>query len=105
MSKIKEELKIWDKNIEINEFIKSKLGQSGLNGKSHADEIIDNAITRAKVEEKPEWTKLLLDSAADRDEKGNTQINFFGAIAESSNENVGKLVDVTPKKKTIMDLI
>jgi len=105
MSKIQEALTMWDKNIEVNEFIKNKLGGKTKDGVTHADHIIDNAIERAKYEEKPEWTKLLLDSSSNKDDKGNTQINFFGAIAESSNENINKLVDVTPKKKTIEDLI
>lgn len=105
MSKINQALTAWENNIEINEFVKKKLGAKTKNGSTHADEIIDNAIERAKYEEKPEWTKLLLDSSSNKDEKGNTQINFFSAIAESSNENISKLIDVTPKKKTIEDLI
>lgn len=99
MSKINKALVAWDKNKEINEFIREKLGLKSETGKTHADDIIDNAISRAKYEEKPEWTKLLLDASAPEDKKGNTQINFFGAIAESTNENIDKLVDVTPKKK------
>lgn len=106
--KINQALVTWDRNKEINEFIREKLGlPSKDGGKTHADEIIDNAIERAKYEEKPEWTKLLLDASAPEDKKGNTQINFFGAIAESTNENIDKLVDVTPEKKknSIEDLI
>lgn len=99
MSKIKQSLTTWDKNKEINEFIRDKLGLQSNTGKTHADDIIDNAISRAKYEEKPEWTKLLLDASTPEDKKGNTQINFFGAIAESTNENIDKLIDVTPKKK------
>jgi len=105
MSKIGKAISLWDKNTEINEFIKNKLGAKTKEGTTHADQIVDNAIERAKYEEKPEWTKLLFDSSSSKDDKGNTQINFFGAIAESSNENINKLVDVTPKKKTIEDLI
>ena len=105
MSKINKALTAWDKNKEINEFIRSKLGLESQNGKTHADEIIDNAIERAKYEESPEWTKLLLDSSKSDDKKSNTQINFFGSIAESSNNNIDKLVNVTPKKKSIEDLI
>lgn len=104
---ISKALTTWDKNKEINEFIRSKLGLESKSGKTHADDIIDNAISRAKYEEKPEWTKLLIDSSTPKEEKGNTQINFFGAIAESSNSNVDKLVNVTPKAKeeSIEDLI
>jgi hypothetical protein len=98
-NKINKVLVAWDKNKEINEFIREKLGLKSESGKTHADDIIDNAISRAKYEEKPEWTKLLLEASAPEDKKGNTQINFFGAIAESTNENIDKLVDVTPKKK------
>lgn len=103
--KIDKALSAWDRNKEINEFIRDKLGLISQNGNTHADDIIDNAISRAKIEEKPEWTKLLLESSTDN-KKADTQINFFASIAESSNANVDKLVDVTPKKKeTIMDII
>lgn len=107
MNKINQALTLWDKNKDMTEFLRKKLGEQAGNGKTHADELIDNALTRAKVEEKPDWTRLLLDAANSDDKKSGTQINLFAAIAESTNENIDELIDVTPKNKikTIDDLI
>lgn len=107
-NKIESGLAAWSRAKDVAEFMKDKLGELDANGKTKADNIIDNAIIRAQTEERPEWTKVILDATSNK-EKAPTQSinNFFGAIAESTNQNVDKLVgkSSTEKKDNIIDII
>ena len=107
MSKIDEALTSWDIKKDVTEFIKERLGLEGTKGKNHAEEIIDNAIRRAKLEEKPEWTKLLLDSVKVDKVKDVSQTNIFMNANAVADETLKKLINVTPiqTKSKIEELI
>lgn len=86
----------------VGEYLKEKLGMQG-HKKIHIDEIIDNGIERAKVEEKPEWSKFIFDTlkAAEPKAEGPSN-NFFIGAANLTDEGLKKIIDVTPTeiKKT-----
>ena len=107
VDKIKQNLLGWSKDRDIAEFVKERLGL-GSEGKDkmHVEEIIDNAIEKAKYEEKPEWTALILKSIEEPQKIKGPTVNVFAQIAESTNEGIDKLIDVTPeKKKEFFDII
>ncbi len=88
----------WERDKSINEFIRERLGLESSSGKSHAEEIIDNAIERAKIEEKPEWTKLLIETTK-TEQKAQASTNIFFGAADLTNEALKKVIDVTPEPK------
>lgn len=86
----------WDESKTVADFFKKKLSQNG-----NADKIANNIINKSLIEEKPEWTRLLIDSmktAEDKQPPLPTQINFFQMASEQINESVKQLIDVTPKR-------
>ncbi len=108
MSKINKALTTWSVKKDVQEFIKERLGIQKKGGKNNAEQIIDNAIERAKIEEKPEWTNLLLNNIKEDKvkETSNTQ-NVFNIAASVTDDTLNKLVNVTPvkKEKKIEELI
>ena len=100
IEKVKESFIAWNKDKDIAEFIKERMGlkPEGKN-ETHAEQLIDNMILKAKNEDKPEWTGLLLKSIETTKENKVTNVNVFAQIAESTNQGIDKLVDVTPKNK------
>ena len=105
---IKNELKQWNKETDVAEYLKGKLSQEDKEGMSHIETLVDNIILKAKLEDEPKWTRLIFDNIKEDNKKeSTTQINIFTDIAQKTNETIDKLVDVTPKKKkkTIYDLI
>lgn len=94
-------LTTWDKNKDVAEFIKERMGlkEEGKN-ETHAEELIDNVIKRAKTEDKPEWTSLLLNQIKEEKVKAvGPQINVFANAAAVTDDTLKKLIDVTPAKK------
>lgn len=82
----------------VGEYLKDKLAMPG-HKKIHIDEIIDNGIERAKVEEKPEWSKFLFDTLKAAEVKPESPSNnFFIGAASLTNEGLQKIIDVTPAK-------
>tara|TARA_R110000851_G_C12986696_1_gene556890 strand:+ start:373 stop:714 length:342 start_codon:yes stop_codon:yes gene_type:complete len=104
---ITEALQSWSVKKDVTDFIKERLGLQGSNGRNHAEEIIDNAIGKAKLEERPEWTKLLLDSVKVDKIKDVGQTNIFLNANAIADETLKKLVNVTPTqtKSKIEELI
>ncbi len=92
-TEIQNTLADWQESLSVAEFFKKKLGKNG-----NADKIADNIIEKSLSEDRPEWTSLLLDSIKSGEIKqvASTQINFFAAANEQINENIQKLIDVTP---------
>lgn len=87
----------WDREKTMNEFIRERLGLESRGGKTHAEEIIDNAIERAKFEERPEWTKLLVE-ATNPKTNNNPQTNIMLQIATNSNSNIDELLNKSVSK-------
>ena len=94
---IRKTISDWEESKTVAEFFKKKLGRNG-----NAGRVVDNIIEKSLAEEKPEWTKLLLDSVKSGDEKtpAQTQINFFTNASEQISENLQKIIDVTPQQTT-----
>ncbi len=87
----------WDESKTVADFFKKKMAQNG-----NADRIANNIITKSLTEDKPEWTRLLIDSmktAEDKQPPLPAQINFFQMASNQINESVKQLIDVTPKGK------
>ena len=100
-NEINKALTTWGVKKDVQEFIKERMGlKSGNSKKNHAEQIIDNVIEKAKQEERPEWTNILLNQIKDEKVKdvSNTQ-NVFNIAASVTDETLNKLVNVTPVKK------
>ena len=91
----------WDKERIASEYFCEKLSEIDPETKlTHLDSIADNMILKAKLEDDPRWTPLVLSmikTDTKKPEGGNT-INFFALASEQINESVGRLINVTPKK-------
>ena len=103
-SHLNQALVSWSVEKDVTDFIKERLGlkNEGSN-KNHAEDIIDHAIDKAKNEEKPEWTSLLLNQIKP-DKKENTSSRtqtIFNIATNVTNDTLEKLVDVTPVKTPI----
>lgn len=86
----------WDESKTVADFFKRKMAQNG-----NADRVVDNIISKSLIEEKPEWTRLLIDSMKTVEDKQpvlSTQINFFQTASEQINESVKRLIDVSPRR-------
>lgn len=87
----------WHKEQTVAQFFKEKMGEDG-----NANKIANNIISKSLAEEKPEWTRLLMDTMKVGDDKkpeGGQSINFFTLASNQINSAVQSLIDVTPKKK------
>ena len=90
----------WSVEQDVTDFIKARLGLKDKGSKTtHAEDIIDNAIDKAKVEEKPEWTNLLLNQIKPDKKEGGGGQTIFNIAANVADETLKKLIDVTPVKK------
>lgn len=101
IDKVKENLIGWSKDKDIADFIKERMGlkDEGKN-ETHAEELIDNVIKKAKTEDKPEWTTLLLNQIKEEKVKAiGSQINLISNANAIMDETLTKLIDVTPTKK------
>ena len=106
MDKLQAALTTWDIKKDVSDFIKERMGLKSEGSElNHAEEIIDKAIERAKTEEKPDWTNLLLNSIKADKIKDLTQTNVFLNANAVSDETLKKLVNVTPIKTKIEELI
>jgi hypothetical protein len=88
----------WDESKTVAEFFKKKLCQNG-----NADRIANNIIEKSLIEEKPEWTRLLIDSMKTPEDKQplpSTPINFFTIASGQIDSAVQTLIDVTPKNNS-----
>lgn len=106
---IKEAMTAWDIKKDVAEYIKERMGmKSEGSDKIHAEEIIDNIISKAKTEDKPEWTNLLLNQIKeDKVQGGGASSTVYNIAATVTNETLEKLINVTPveKKTKIEELI
>jgi hypothetical protein len=99
-NKINIAMTTWDIKKDVTEYLKESLGLESSTGKKHIDDILDNAISKAKVEEKPEWTTLLLNNIKEDKIKDVTNSQtIFNIAAGVTDETLDKLVNVTPVKK------
>lgn len=99
-------LNAWHVKQEVSHFVKMKLSEKNKStNKTNADEIIESAMQKAKYEDRPEWTKLLLDAAAGNEKNKTQQVNIFAAIASDSNAAAYELTKNKAKKNNITDLI
>lgn len=88
----------WDKERVVSEYMREKMSEiDPESGLTAFDQIADNIIKLAKVETKPEWTPLALSMIKKEEKKieGNT-INFFQIASEQINDNIDKLINITP---------
>lgn len=100
--KINESLTLWDREQDLTQFIRQRLSLTDkTTSKLHIEDIVDNAIMRAKIEEDPKWTPLVLNAIQPKEDKNSgTQVNIFQSLIEPTSERIKELVDVTPKKKS-----
>jgi hypothetical protein len=87
----------WDEANTVANFFKKKMGQD-----DNANKVANNIISKSLTEEKPEWTRLLIDSmkaGEDKKPEGPGTINFFQVASEQINNSVQNLINVTPKSK------
>lgn len=104
-AKIKQNVVIYNKQLELSDYLKEKVSEiDKFSGSTHIDTIVDNVINQAKLEEEPRWTKLLFDNLK-TNQKETTQINVFADIASKSNESIEKLVGSSTSKSSIKDII
>ncbi len=93
---IAERIAKWDEETTVAKFFSRKMGEN-----DNANKIAENIISKSLTEEKPEWTRILLDSMKIEDKKGEvgTNLNFFAVASGQINSAIQTLIDVTPKKK------
>jgi len=101
LEKVKESLLGWSKDRDIADFIKERLGlKTEGQDKTHAEELIDNVISKAKYEDEPKWTTVLFNQIKEEKVKevgGN--ISIYTNAAAVTDETLTKLINVTPVKK------
>lgn len=81
----------WLEAKSAGEFLRKKLGANG-----NADKLANNIIEKSLAEEKPEWTKLLLETMKVETKEAPTTNNLF-LLNEKISDNLQKIIDVTPK--------
>lgn len=78
------------------QFLKDKLGAVDSKGSSDANKIIEHAVHKAKLEEKPEWTKFLFDlMKSDESSQPSNQTNLYIG-SELTDNNLNKIINVNP---------
>lgn len=92
--KIENAVDDWMQAKSVAEYFKKKLGTNG-----SADKVFYNIVEKSLAEERPEWTKVLLDTMKVDAKESPQQVNVFSITAEKIDESLKKLIDVTPKKK------
>lgn len=105
---IQQNVMTWSRKTELQEYLRDELSKvDKKTGNCHIDDIVNHAITWAKAESEPRWTKLLFDNIKTNDKDTNVQNNFFLEAATKSNESVDKLIgkSSTKKESSIRDII
>lgn len=91
----------WDKERIASEYFCEKLSEiDPATNLTHLDSIANNMILKAKYEDDPKWTPLLLSMIKTEAKKpeGPSTINFFNIASNEINDGLGRLINVTPKK-------
>ena len=100
IDKVKQNLTTWSAKKDVAEFIKERMGlKAEGQKKTHAEELIDNMIAKAKYEDKPEWTTVLLNQIKEEKKVTVGSTNVFMNAAAVTDATLKKLIDVTPVKK------
>lgn len=86
---INDALAKWDLEKSVSSYLKEKLGEENKEtGKKHIDEIVDNAITRAKDEEDPKWTPLIIGMAEPRQNINQTNLQINNNIISEGRQRL-----------------
>jgi hypothetical protein len=91
----------WNKERILSEYMREKLAETDLEtNKTNLDTISDRIIEKAKIEDEPKWTSILLSMMKTEDGKKQEPgvINFFQIASNEINDGLGRLINVTPKK-------
>lgn len=94
---LSKQLAKWEVEKHTSIYIKEKLGEESKSGKTHIDDIVDNAIDKAKVEEEPKWTPLILGMAEPNKGNGtnvNVQVNNITEGKQQLEESMKEVLEL-----------
>ena len=91
-AKIEAAVDSWNEEKTVADYFRKKLGQSG-----NAEKVFYNIVEKSLAEEKPDWTKVLLDTMK-VENQAVPQVNLFTVANQKISDSLQKIIDVTPKK-------